>query len=194
MARHFHRFSGEPLAHFNSVIATHIRLLFEEFVPNPAPLPELTRNCSPKRTLPPAYERFTCPGIKLHYVEVACTLSMFINLYCRLNHSSLTLGVEQLFQEEPARLLYLEYLEALTQKVLDNPPTLSERDKEVLKVDVYGNLVTLLKGTPSPQLLHRLVSLAKKLLRVNTDLRGVNKLPVKLLAHKATASSVGVDL
>lgn len=49
--------------------------------------------CSSKRGLNPLYAKFAKQEHSLNYIETACTLSMFINLFCRLNYPSLTLGV-----------------------------------------------------------------------------------------------------
>ena len=62
---------------------------------------------------------------------------------------------------------------------------LSERDREVLRVDVLGNLTYVARGMLSERVLTRLVLLAKKLLWVRVDLKGANKLAVNLLADKA---------
>lgn len=57
----------------------------------------MQRLCSPRRTLTTTYARFARHDHTLNYIETACTLSMFINLFCRLNYPSLTLGIEKTF-------------------------------------------------------------------------------------------------
>jgi hypothetical protein len=59
---------------------------------------------------------------------------------------------------------------------------ISVRDLEILKVDVYGNLNIITKTHLSERLMNKIISLAKNLLRVKVDLKGVNKLPIKILA------------
>lgn len=107
MAKHYLKLSGEPICHFNAVISAQIKTLFQEFLSNFTQLPELVKESTQKRNLPAIYEKFGKKEVNLGYVEAACTLSMFINLYCRLNHASLTVGIDHLFQDEAARLTYL---------------------------------------------------------------------------------------
>lgn len=64
---------------------------------------------------------------------------------------------------------------------------IAPRDLEILKIDVYGNLNIITQGRLSERLVNKLISLAKNLLRVKVDLRGVNKLPIKILADKIAA-------
>jgi hypothetical protein len=58
---------------------------------------------------------------------------------------------------------------------------------EILKIDVYGNLNIIAQGKLSERLMNKLISLAKNLLRVKIDLKGVNKLPIKILADKISS-------
>jgi hypothetical protein len=53
---------------------------------------------------------------------------MFINLFCRLNYPSLTLGVEKIFGEEEAKAIYIDYLTALTRKIVTEYTEISARD------------------------------------------------------------------
>ena len=80
--------------------------------------------------------------------------------------------------------MYIDYLTALSRKIASDHLTVPNKDLDILKVDVYGNLNILTKNISSERLLNKLVSLAKHLLRVKTDMRGINKLPVKILAEK----------
>ena len=80
--------------------------------------------------------------------------------------------------------MYIDYLTALSRKIASDQLTVPNKDLDILKVDVYGNLNILTKNISSERLLNKLVSLAKHLLRVKTDMRGINKLPVKILAEK----------
>lgn len=59
---------------------------------------------------------------------------------------------------------------------------------------MYGNLSIITQGKLSERLLNKLISLAKHLLRVKTDLKGVNKLPIKILADKIAAEQLEVNL
>ena len=93
-------------------------------------------------------------------------------------------GVEQIFVEEEGKAMYIDYLTSLSRKIATDQIDISPRDIEILKVDVYGNLNIITKNMKSERLLNKMVSLAKHLLRVKTDMKGINKLPVKLLAEK----------
>lgn len=53
---------------------------------------------------------------------------MFINLFCRLNHGSLAAGVERLFAEEDAKVMYLDYLTALTRIIAHENISISQKD------------------------------------------------------------------
>ena len=121
-------------------------------------------------------------------------LSMFINLFCRLNYPSLGSGVEQIFSEEEGKAMYIDYLTALSRKIASDQLTVPNKDLDILKVDVYGNLNILTKNISSERLLNKLVSLAKHLLRVKTDMRGINKLPVKILAEKLAKEPLSISL
>lgn len=77
-------------------------------------------------------------------------------------------------------------MNSLTRKIVTEKIEISERDLEILKIDVYGNLTIITKGKLSERLLNKIVSLAKNLLRVKIELKGVNKLPIKILADKIT--------
>ena len=44
-------------------------------------------------------------------------LSMFINLFCRLNYPSLGSGVEQIFSKDKEKGMYIDYLTALSRKI-----------------------------------------------------------------------------
>jgi hypothetical protein len=90
--------------------------------------------------------------------------------------------------------MYIDYLNALTRKIVTEEMEISQRDREILKVDVYGNLSIISQGTLSERLLNKVVSLAKNLLRVKIDLKGVNKLPIKLLAAKIATEQLDVNL
>ena len=119
---------------------------------------------------------------------------MFINLFCRLNYSSLALGVEKIFNEEEAKAIYIDYLSSLTRKIVTEEINISVRDLEILKVDVYGNLNIITKSHLSERLMNKLISLAKNLLRVKIDLKGVNKLPIKILAEKIASEQLNINL
>lgn len=119
---------------------------------------------------------------------------MFINLFCRLNHGSLAAGVERLFGEEDAKAMYLDYLTALTRKITQEKISISQKDIEILKVDVYGNLNIVAKGKLSEHLITKLVALAKNLLRVRTDISGIDQLPLKLLAQKLEQELLPLNL
>lgn len=80
--------------------------------------------------------------------------------------------------------MYLDYLTSLSRKIATENIEIPSRDLDILKVDVYGNLNIITKNLNSERLLNKMVSLAKHLLRIKTDLKGINKLPVKLLAEK----------
>lgn len=88
----------------------------------------MQHHCSSRRALSPLYARLAKQEHSLTYVEAACTLSMFINLFCRLNYPSLTLGVEKIFGEEEAKAIYIDYLTALTRKVVTEYTEISARD------------------------------------------------------------------
>lgn len=98
--KYYQRVTGEGIEQFNTVISHHIRLLFEEFITNYKNISEMQHLCSSRRALSPLYARLVRQEHSLTYVEAACTLSMFINLFCRLNYPSLTIGVEKIFGEE----------------------------------------------------------------------------------------------
>jgi hypothetical protein len=53
---------------------------------------------------------------------------MFINLLCRLNHPSLSAGIEKIFAEEEAKAIYLDYLTALTRRIASEPLPIATRD------------------------------------------------------------------
>lgn len=74
--------------------------------------------CSSKKNINPIYAKFSKHDHSLNYIETACTLSMFINLFCRLNYTSLTHGVEKIFSEEEAKGIYIDYLGSLTRKIV----------------------------------------------------------------------------
>jgi len=84
---------------FNCIIAHHIRLLFEEFITNYKNIAEIQLLCGSRKIIPPSYQKFNRTNHSLTYIEVACTLSMFINLFCRLNYSSLAVGIDKIFGE-----------------------------------------------------------------------------------------------
>jgi hypothetical protein len=172
------------VALFNNIIASYIRLCFEEFITNYKPTPQLLQLSANKKHLTASHLKLTRQELKLGTIETACTLSMFINLFCRINYSSLGVGVEQIFGEEEGKAMYIDYLTSLSRKIATDQIAISPRDIEILKVDVYGNLNIITKNMKSERLLNKMVSLAKHLLRVKTDMKGINKLPVKLLAEK----------
>ena len=64
--------------------------------------------------------------------------------------------------------MYIDYLTALSRKIAIDQIVIANKDLEILKVDVYGNLNILTKNISSERLLNKLVSLAKHLLRVKT--------------------------
>ena len=73
-------------------------------------------------------------------------------------------------------------------------PGLTERDREVLKVDVYGNLTCIAKAAFTPEMTHKFMELSKKMLKLDVDLKKVNKLPIKILADKMNGGSIELNL
>ncbi len=89
----YQKVTQESTEQFNTIISQHIRVLFEEFITNYKNINEINHLCSSKKNINPNYSKFARHEHSLNYIETACTLSMFINLFCRLNYSSLTIGV-----------------------------------------------------------------------------------------------------
>ncbi len=73
---------------------------------------------------------------------------MFINLFARLNFSSLPTGIEAMLSKENDKIVYLDYLMELTQRLKEKSfaDLISPRDMEILSIDVYGNLSCILRG------------------------------------------------
>ena len=182
--KYYQRTAKEEPSFFNAIVASYIRLCFEELITNYKHTAQLLQLSARHKAIPSSHKKLIRQDLHLGTIETACLLSMFINLFCRLNFPSLAAGVEQIFREEEAKAIYLDYLTALSRRIALERLVVSNRDLDILKVDVYGNLTILTKQISSERLLNKVVSLAKNLLRVTTDLRGINKLPVKLLAEK----------
>lgn len=180
--KYYQKASSEPAALFNTIIASYIRLCFEEFITNYKPPAQLVQLSCNKKNLTASHQKLSRQEIKLGTVEAACMLSMFINLFCRLNYSSLGAGVDKIFGDEEGKVIYMDYLISLSRRISQEETSIATRELEILKIDVYGNLSIITKNTFSERLLNKLISLAKHLLRVKVDMKGINKLPVKLLA------------
>ena len=93
---------------------------------------------------------------------------MFINLFARLNYSSLPSGIEHLLAKENDKLVYIDYLIELTQILLKKNDSLkiSSRDLEILSIDVYGNLSCILKGKVNEEIFRKFIQLAKMTLKL----------------------------
>ena len=163
-------------------------------MPDYRPTLEIAQLSSSRKQLSSNHLRLIRHEAKFGTIESACTLSMFINLFCRLNHGSLAAGVDRLFAEEEAKDMYLGYLTALTKAIAHQNISISPKDVEILKVDVYGNLNIVAKGKLSERLIKKLVSLAKSLLRVKTEISGIEQLPLKLLAQKMEQERMPLNL
>jgi len=68
-------------------------MLFEEFITNYKNISEIQLLCGSRKNITIPYQQLNKYQHKLNYIEIACTLSMFINLFCRLNFPSLTVGI-----------------------------------------------------------------------------------------------------
>jgi hypothetical protein len=192
--KYYQKAAGEAVTMFNAVITAYIRLCFEDFITNYKPTIQLQQLSASRKNLSPSHMKLTRQELKLGTIEAACTLSMFINLFCRLNYTSLSVGVDTIFGDEEGRAMYMDYLSALSRRIAAENIDISTRDLEILKVDVYGNLSIFAKHIQSERLLNKLVSLAKHLLRVKKDMRGINKLPIKLLAEMLTKQPLALSL
>jgi hypothetical protein len=106
---------------------------------------------------------------------------MFINLFARLNYTSLSTGVETILSKENDKILYLDYLIELTKKLIFQE-YVNQRDIEILTVDVYGNLACILKGKINEEIIRKFIELAKLTLKLTLPSEVIINLPIKLLS------------
>lgn len=94
---------------------------------------------------------------------------MFINLFARLNYSSLPSGIDHLLTLDNDKAVYLDYLIELTKRLLDKQASvvISARELEILSIDVYGNLSCILKGKLSEEIFKKFIHLSKMTLNLH---------------------------
>lgn len=87
---------------------------------------------------------------------------------------------------ENDKIVYIDYLIELTRKLEEKETieTMSQRDLEILNIDVYGNLGCILKGKVSEEILRKFIQLAKMTLKLKLTDETVVTMPIKLLNER----------